>query len=63
MNAIPEEILDTQVNPACFEIGGHMVMKRKEDYENLTEGMICKILSYASLTETEFKAVELDLFS
>jgi len=63
LNAIPEEILDTQVNPACFEIGGHMVMKRKEDYENLTEGMICKILSYASLTETEFKAVELDLFS
>merc|ERR1712222_87159 len=63
LNAIPEEILDTQVIPACFEIGGHMVMKRKEDYENLTEGMICKILSYASLTETEFKAVELDLFS
>merc|ERR1712199_116705 len=38
LNAIPEEILDTQVNPACFEIGGHMVMKRKEDYENPQRG-------------------------
>jgi len=60
---IPEDVLDTQVNPACFEIGGHMVMKRAEDYDNLTEERICEILSYASLSEGEFKNIEDELFA
>merc|ERR1712176_1316328 len=34
---IPDDILDTQVNPAAFGIGGHMVLKRKQDYEAATE--------------------------
>jgi len=60
---IPEDVLDTQVNPACFEIGGHMVMKRSQDYKELTEEKICEILSYASLSEREFKDVEQQLFA
>merc|ERR1711990_590669 len=60
---VPEEVLDTQVNPACFEIGGHMVMKRAQDYKDLTEDKVCEILSYASLTEAEFTALEKDLFA
>mmetsp|Transcript_9541 Transcript_9541/g.23752 ORF Transcript_9541/g.23752 Transcript_9541/m.23752 type:complete len:448 (+) Transcript_9541:364-1707(+) len=60
---IPEDVLDTQVNPACFEIGGHMVMKREEDYKHVSEGKIFELLSYASLSEEEFAKVEQDLFS
>lgn len=30
-------ILDTQVNPAAWEISGHIVLKRKEDYERATQ--------------------------
>ena len=63
LGVIPEEVLDTQVNPACFEIGGHMVMKRAQDYKDLTEDKVCEILSYASLTEAEFAALERDLFA
>merc|ERR1712241_1390996 len=63
LGVIPEEVLDTQVNPACFEIGGHMVMKRAQDYKDLTEEKICEILSYASLSEREFKDVEQQLFA
>ena len=34
---VPQELLDTGVNPACFEMAGHMVMKRLQDYEELTQ--------------------------
>lgn len=34
---VPEEILATGVNPAVFEIAGHLVLKREEDYANLTQ--------------------------
>jgi len=60
---IPDDILDTQVNPAAFEIGGHMVLKRKQDYEAATEEKICELLSYASLSEAEFKDIQQELFS
>jgi len=59
---IPEDLLDTQVNPACFEIGGHMVLKRKQDYEQVCEDKICELLSYASLSKDEFKSIEQELF-
>lgn len=59
---IPEDVLDTQVNPAAFEIGGHMVLKRRQDYDMATEEKICELLSYASLTELEFNNVEKELF-
>jgi len=59
---IPEDVLDTQVNPACFEIGGHMVLKRKEDYDQVCEEKICELLSYASLSKDEFKNIEQELF-
>jgi len=61
-NEIPEHVLETQVNPAAFEIGGHMVMKRKEDYETITEEKVCELLSYASLTGQEFEALVSQLF-
>lgn len=30
-------VLDTQVNPAAWEISGHMVLKRREDYDTATQ--------------------------
>jgi len=51
---IPEWISDTGINPAVFEISGHMLFKREEDYENCTEAMASEILASASIEEDEF---------
>ena len=34
---VPEEVLATQVDPAAFEICGHIVLKRAQDYETVTQ--------------------------
>ena len=34
---VPAAQLDTGVNPAAFEIAGHMVLKRAVDYEAITQ--------------------------
>jgi GDP-L-galactose phosphorylase len=44
-----------QVDPACFEISGHMVYKRAEDFDNATEESVAQFLSYASLSPPEFE--------
>jgi len=54
---VEEDVLDTQVNPACFEICGHMVLKRREDYEDISEAFIWRILSAASLDDAAFAKV------
>jgi len=54
---VPEKYLETQVNPACWEICGHIVLKRQEDYDNFTESFTCDFLSQVSLTEEKFQAV------
>merc|ERR1712157_561724 len=58
-----DENKKSRVIPAAFEIGGHMVLKRKQDYEAATEEKICELLSYASLSEAEFKDIQQELFS
>lgn len=54
---VPQDVLDTQVDPAVFEISGHQVMKRKADYEGLTQDGVWRILSFASFTEQRFADV------
>lgn len=56
-NQLSEAILDTQVNPAAFEICGHMVLKRKEDYEGISESFIWNLLEAASLDKDAFENV------
>jgi GDP-L-galactose phosphorylase len=56
-SAVAEDILDTQVNPACFEICGHMVLKRRQDYDEISEAFVWRILSAASLDDTQFAKV------
>lgn len=36
-NRVPQEILETQVDPAAFEISGHVIMKRQQDYDALSQ--------------------------
>lgn len=51
---VPEAVLDTEVNPACFEIAGHMVLKRKADYDGITEEKAWAMLELASYPAEEF---------
>lgn len=51
------ELLDTQVNPAVWEISGHMVLKRKEDYEGASEEKAWRLLAEVSLSDERFREV------
>ncbi|DBA93584.1 hypothetical protein WJX82_005397 [Trebouxia sp. C0006] len=51
---VPSELLDSQVDPASFEISGHIIMKRQQDYDGLTQEAVWDLLSYASLSEEAF---------
>lgn len=53
-NKIPDWIVKTGINPAVFEISGHMLFKREDDYEICSEAMASEILASASLDEDEF---------
>nr|GMC97049.1 GDP-L-galactose phosphorylase 2-like [Ipomoea batatas] len=58
---IDQEILDTWVswvNPAVWEISGHMVLKRREDYDDASEDYAWRLLSEVSLSEESFEEVK-----
>ncbi len=52
---VPKEMLDTMVDPAGFEICGHIIMKRQEDYDSLSQQSIWRLLEYASFSEEAFE--------
>lgn len=54
---VPEELLDTGVNPASFEIAGHLVLKRAEDFALADEAWAARLLSGVSLSEERFMEV------
>eukprot|EP00246_Nothoceros_aenigmaticus_P015872 TRINITY_DN686_c0_g1_i1.p1 TRINITY_DN686_c0_g1~~TRINITY_DN686_c0_g1_i1.p1 ORF type:complete len:244 (+),score=48.23 TRINITY_DN686_c0_g1_i1:151-882(+) len=57
---VDQEILEVQVNPAAWEISGHIVLKRKEDYDAaLEEEYACRLLAEVSLSEDAFEEVKL----
>ncbi|KAL0659836.1 hypothetical protein Bca4012_080421 [Brassica carinata] len=62
LGEVSTEVFESQVNPAVWEISGHMVLKRKEDYEGATEEKACRLLSDASLSEERFKEVNALIF-
>lgn len=45
-----------QVDPAAFEISGHIIFKRAEDYEAASQASVWRLLAHASLSEDEFLA-------
>lgn len=56
------ELLHTQVNPAVWEISGHMVLKRKKDYEEASEENAWRLLAEVSLSEARFEEVNALIF-
>nr|DAD20409.1 TPA_asm: hypothetical protein HUJ06_021872 [Nelumbo nucifera] len=57
LGEVSPELLDTQVNPAVWEISGHMVLKRKQDYEEASEENAWRLLAEVSLSEERFQEV------
>jgi len=47
-----------QVNPAVWEISGHIVLKRREDYDLATEDYAWKLLAEVSLSHDRFEEVK-----
>ncbi|KAL8046338.1 hypothetical protein ABFX02_08G171700 [Erythranthe guttata] len=58
LGEVSSELLDTQVNPAVWEISGHMVLKRKEDYEEASEENAWRLLAEVSLSEERLEEVK-----
>lgn len=58
LGVVDQKLLDTQVNPAVWEISGHMVLKRTKDYNDASEECACKLLSEVSLLEERFEEVK-----
>ncbi|KAA3452912.1 GDP-L-galactose phosphorylase 1-like protein [Gossypium australe] len=56
------ELLDTQVNPAVWEISGHMVLKRRKDYDEASEGNAWRLLAEVSLSDERFREVNALIF-
>lgn len=51
---VPEDVVATGVNPAVFEISGHLLYKTQDDYETCSQSTAERMLRCASLTETDF---------
>ncbi|XP_047970813.1 GDP-L-galactose phosphorylase 1-like [Salvia hispanica] len=58
LGEVSSELLDTQVNPAVWEISGHMVLKRKLDYEEASEENAWRLLAEVSLSEERLEEVK-----
>ena len=56
-----QELLDTQVNPAVWEISGHIVLKRQEDFDDASEKCAWRILAEVSLSNKRFNEVKAHL--
>ena len=41
---VPDDLLDTQVDPAAFEMAGHLILKRIEDYKAITQVNVDKYM-------------------
>ncbi|CAL5402735.1 unnamed protein product [Camellia sinensis] len=62
LGEVSSELLDTQVNPAVWEISGHMVLKRKKDYEEASEENAWRLLAEVSLSKERFEEVKALIF-
>lgn len=51
---VPDKLLELNVNPAVFEIAGHMILKTRRDFEEMTQMQIWKFLAEVSLCSDSF---------
>ena len=50
-------VATAQVDPAAFEISGHIIFKRSQDYENMDQADVWRLLSYASYSEADVQDI------
>ena len=62
LGEVSAELLDTQVNPAVWEISGHMVLKRRKDYDEASEANAWRLLAEVSLSDARFQEVSALIF-
>nr|XP_009403710.1 PREDICTED: GDP-L-galactose phosphorylase 2 [Musa acuminata subsp. malaccensis] len=62
LGEVGQDLLDTQVNPAVWEISGHIVLKRKKDYDEASEHYAWRLLAEVSLSEARFEEVKVYIF-
>ncbi|XVF20625.1 hypothetical protein REPUB_Repub12eG0017200 [Reevesia pubescens] len=55
---VSQELLDTQVNPTVWEISGHIVLKRHDDYDDASEAYAWRLLVEVYLSEERFHEVK-----
>ena len=53
--AVAEEELATGINPAAFELAGHLLYKRAEDFQAASQNSAWRLLEAASLSEPDFE--------
>lgn len=58
LGEVSSELLDTQVNPAVWEISGHMVLKRKKHYDEASNENAWRLLAEVSLSEERNQEVK-----
>ncbi|XWS47564.1 hypothetical protein CRYUN_Cryun14cG0163100 [Craigia yunnanensis] len=58
LGEVSRELLDTQVNPAVWEISGHIVLKRRKDYDDASEAYAWRLLIEVSLSKERFQEVK-----
>jgi GDP-L-galactose phosphorylase len=61
--ALPADVVATGVNPAVFEISGHLLYKQREDFETCDEASATRLLSCASLSEEDYDAACADVLA
>ncbi|KAB2096073.1 hypothetical protein ERO13_A01G083300v2 [Gossypium hirsutum] len=62
LGEVSPELLDTQVNPAVWEISGHMVLKRRKDYDEASDENAWRLLAEVSLSDERFREVNALIF-
>jgi GDP-L-galactose phosphorylase len=62
LGEVSQELLDTQVNPAVWEISGHIVLKRRQDYDEASEASAWRLLAEVSLSHERFEEVKAYIF-
>lgn len=55
LGEVSNDILETQVNPAVWEISGHIVLKRRKDFDDASETYAWRLLAEVSLSEERFE--------
>lgn len=51
---VPEKLLAVGVNPAAFEIAGHIILKNRGDFDEMTQADVWNLLSEVSLSPKSF---------